>query len=697
MDNGIKLNRLLNPKHVCFVGGSTMADAVKRCKAGGFKGDIWLVNPKHKEINGIPCFQSIADLPEAPDASLIGTNRNVTIDIVHQLNERGAGGAVCYASGFGESGDEGEALQVELLKAAGNMPILGPNCYGLLDFLHGTALWPVAYGGELVEKGVAILTQSGNFAYNISMLENAPQTSYLISVGNQAQVGVHHLIDALIDDPRVTAIGLHLEGLKDVPAFTDAVIRALQKKVPIVVMKSGSSSIGANLAMSHTGSLAGSDELYTTLFERVGAIRVNGPVSFIETLKLLQDGKLPKGRRVSAMANSGGDAGMIADYCEKNGLELPPLSESKAKRLKALLPEFAHVANPLDFTTAIWGDEDALSQCAEIMFESDTDLGFLALDFPTESSGEQSEYVLMADVFQKELQKNSLPGAIASIFPELMPINFQKQINTSGLPAISGIEAAMEALGHVVKYKSQRETILARLDGRSATTTTANSITADTVIVDEWDSKLTLADHGLTIPKAYLGTATEISAAADSIGYPAVVKVVSSDLPHKTEAGAVALKLMSASEVLATAEDMVERISVSHPQVDTQRLMVEKMSPPPVAEFIVGIKRETGFGLALVIGAGGILVELVKDSTNLLLPTTEEAIEEALQKLKIYKILQGFRGKPGGDIKAAVKAIMSIADYAVENAESIVELDVNPLMILEEGAVAVDALIRKSQ
>lgn len=278
-----------------------------------------------------------------------------------------------------------------------------------------------------------------------------------------------------------------------------------------------------------------------------------------------------------------------------------------------------------------------------------------------------------------------------------MPINFQKQINTSGLPAISGIEAAMEALGHVVKYKSQRETILARLDGRSATTTTANSITADTVIVDEWDSKLTLADHGLTIPKAYLGTATEISAAADSIGYPAVVKVVSSDLPHKTEAGAVALKLMSASEVLATAEDMVERISVSHPQVDTQRLMVEKMSPPPVAEFIVGIKRETGFGLALVIGAGGILVELVKDSTNLLLPTTEEAIEEALQKLKIYKILQGFRGKPGGDIKAAVKAIMSIADYAVENAESIVELDVNPLMILEEGAVAVDALIRKSQ
>lgn len=405
MDNGIKLNRLLNPKHVCFVGGSTMADAVKRCKAGGFKGDIWLVNPKHKEINGIPCFQSIADLPEAPDASLIGTNRNVTIDIVHQLNERGAGGAVCYASGFGESGDEGEALQVELLKAAGNMPILGPNCYGLLDFLHGTALWPVAYGGELVEKGVAILTQSGNFAYNISMLENAPQTSYLISVGNQAQVGVHHLIDALIDDPRVTAIGLHLEGLKDVPAFTDAVIRALQKKVPIVVMKSGSSSIGANLAMSHTGSLAGSDELYTTLFERVGAIRVNGPVSFIETLKLLQDGKLPKGRRVSAMANSGGDAGMIADYCEKNGLELPPLSESKAKRLKALLPEFAHVANPLDFTTAIWGDEDALSQCAEIMFESDTDLGFLALDFPTESSGEQSEYVLMADASKKNYRK----------------------------------------------------------------------------------------------------------------------------------------------------------------------------------------------------------------------------------------------------------------------------------------------------
>lgn len=694
MVNQDKLRRMLDPRHVAFVGGGTMADAAIACRKSGFKGEVWLVNPRHETINGEVCYASIANLPEAPDATFIGTNRDLTITVVRDLNRAGAAGAVCYASGFAETGPEGEQLQQQLLEAAGDMPIIGPNCYGMLDYLHGAALWPVAHGRSNVDKGVAVLTQSGNFAYNLSMIDSTLPIAYLISVGNQSQVEVSDLIEALLHEPRVTAIGIHLEGLKNVSAFADAAYHALVQGIPVVVLKTGTSEIGAELALSHTSSLAGSDDLYSALFDRVGVIRVDGPVSFVETLKILSSGNIPPGRRLAALASSGGDAGLIADLCERHGLSLTSLNQDQHHILSEILPDFAHVANPLDFTTAVWGNEQALTLCAETMLDGEVDFGLLVLDYPSDASGEQEACNLMAQVFGRALVKKNSPGAIASVFPQLMPKAAQEKLFNTGIPALAGLEDGIKAIANVAKYSELRSKILADLKPAEAAILTIPRQLGAVRNFDEWQSKQLLAPYGLNVPSARLVPPDQAAEAAEELGFPVVLKVVSADLLHKTDAGAVILNLQTKGDVATAAAELVDRLATSHPHVDCSLILVEKMSARPIAELIIGIKREPGFGLALIIGAGGILVELVSDSASLLLPTTKKAVTESLQNLKIYKLLKGFRGQAGCDMDQVVTAVMAVAAFAADHADRLQELDVNPLLVSENGAIAVDALIR---
>ncbi|EVT88093.1 acyl-CoA synthetase [Pseudomonas aeruginosa VRFPA09] len=593
--NRENLKRLLAPRHLAFIGGRGMARALKRCAEGGFAGQLWLVNPQHAELEGVPCVASVADLPCGPDAAFVATNRELTLDAVAALAAKGAGGAICYASGFAETGEQGLALQRRLLAAAGEMALLGPNCYGLLDYLHGAALWPVAHGGRQVERGVAVLTQSGNFAYNLSMSDRSLPVAYMASVGNQAQLGIAELMDVLLDEPRVTAIGLHLEGLKNVPGFARAAYKALQKGVPVIALKTGVSEIGAALALSHTSSLAGSDALYDSLFERLGVIRVSGPVSFVETLKAAACGHLPGGPSLVALACSGGDAGLIADYAERNGLGLPSFDAGQRDELAGVLPDYANIANPLDFTTAIWGDAAALEEMLDSALRSPADAALLVLDYPGEETGERPQCDLLLQRYCAALKRHGKVGFIASAFPELLPARARELLHGEGVAALQGVEA---------------------------------------------------------------------------------------------------LGLRNEAALEAALFDMRESLARHAPQLVFERVLLERMAGAPLAELIVGVKREEGFGLALVIGAGGILVELLRDSRSLLLPTTDAAIRDALLSLRSAPLLSGFRGRPAVSMEALVAAIRAVAEFACEHAERLLELDVNPLLADAEGALAVDALIR---
>ena len=328
------LTRLLRPRSIAVFGGKQAAEVVKQNLGLGFDGPIWPVHPKQGEVAGLQAYRSVEQLPGVPDAAFIAVNRHLSIDVAGALSARGCGGAVCYASGFSEAGEDGSDLQARLIAAAGQMPFVGPNCYGIINYLDGVLLWPDQHGGKRVERGVAIVTQSGNIAVNLTMARRAVPIGYLIAIGNQAQTGLSDMIEALLEDDRVTAIGLHIEAIDDPAAFARAAARAKAKGVPIVALKTGSSAAGARLTVSHTASLAGADAVVDAYLRRAAVARVHSVPVLLETLKILHLGGPLGGRDIASMSCSGGEAALIADAVERYGLNFRALDPAQTSRVE---------------------------------------------------------------------------------------------------------------------------------------------------------------------------------------------------------------------------------------------------------------------------------------------------------------------------------------------------------------------------
>nr|WP_162916809.1 acetate--CoA ligase family protein [Dongia deserti] len=666
-----------------------MADSIRRCADTGFTGEVWVVNPKYPELGGRKCYASIADLPEAPDATFIAVPREATIDVLRQLNERGGGGAICYAAGYNEVGGEGIALQAELAKAAGDLAVVGPNCYGLLNFIDGICLWPTGALGQQVETGCAIVMQSGNIALNLSRNDRSVPFAYVISSGNQAILNAADYVDALADDPKVTAIGLYLEGIKDVPAFSRAAAKALQRGKPLVALKAGNSELGAQFAMSHTGSLAGSDKMYDALFDRLGIIRVHSVPQLLETLKLVSTAGLPKGDRLAVFTCSGGECLLTADLCDTLGIPLPGFSADQAEDLRAQLPVFATVSNPLDYNTSLWGHEDLLVKCFSTVMGGDFDAGMLVIDFATD--GPETEAACMASVraLLKACAAHGKMPIVTSTLSELLPAQARAAVVAANGAPMQGLEEALTAFAAVHRFAQRK----AKLPTTSAVIPSTPAAGENRRMLSEVEGKQRLHSFGLAVPLGRVVAPAEAVAAAEALGFPVVLKVAEPLIAHKTEAGAVAVNLKSPADVENALGRMETSVSAYLKGGRVERVLVERMVGDVVAELIVGVQRDPQFGLALVIGAGGILVELVEDAAMLLLPTTAEEVEVAIRRLKIAKLLAGYRGKPAADMSALVKSIMAIAAFAEANRDTLLELDVNPLMVRADGAVAVDALV----
>ena len=301
----LRLQRLMAPKSIAVFGAQGADFAVSESQKMGFKGPIYAVHPTREQIAGLTCYQDVKQLPTPPDAAYIAVNAEASIDIVAALNAIGAGGAVLYASGFSEVGELGRQRQQRLLAAAGDMPIIGPNCYGVINALDKAVLWPDQHGLSPLEEGVGIITQSGNVGLNMTMQQTGLPIAYMVTLGNQAQLDIADIINTMLDDPRINAIGLHIEGIKDLPAFDTAARRALAQKVPIVAIKSGRTAAAAKIALSHTSSLTGADSLFDALFERLGIVRVNTLPVFLETLKLVSLMGPLTSNRIASMSCSG--------------------------------------------------------------------------------------------------------------------------------------------------------------------------------------------------------------------------------------------------------------------------------------------------------------------------------------------------------------------------------------------------------
>lgn len=685
-----RLERLLRPKSIAVIGGGAFSpNVVKQSLKMGFAGEVWPVHPRRAEVEGVKAYASVADLPGAPDAVFIGVNRFATIDIVRELAARGAGGAICFASGFLEAGDDdadGARLQRELVEAAGSMPVIGPNCYGLINYADGALLWPDQHGGRRLEpgmRGAAIITQSSNIACNLTMQQRGLPLAFLMTAGNQAQTGLSEMALGLIEDERVSCLGLHIEGFDKADGFERLAARARELKKPIVAMKVGRSEQARAATVSHTASLAGSDAASDAFLKRLGIARVNSIPSLLETLKLLHGfGPLP-GPTLSSMSCSGGEASVMADTAEGRTVRFPALTLAHHARVKATLGSFVAVANPLDYHTFIWNDEPAMTATFTAMVSGGFDLNLLVLDFPRNDRCSDADWWPTVRAFEAAVKTNGARGAVVASMLENLPEKHAEELFRRGVVPLHGIVEAFdaaEAAAFIGKAWSRPATSPLR-GGRAAPPHRGEG----KGVPDEAEAKALLRSAGLAVPQgARAASVEEAVSAAEKLGFPVALKALG--VAHKSELGAVRLSLKSAQDVRAAAQALLPLGS---------GLYVERMVEGGVAELIVGVTRDALFGPVMTVGTGGVLVELLKDSATLLLPASRAEVEAALQSLRLYPLLTGYRGRPKADIAAAVDAILAISGFVLEQADAIEELDVNPLIVCGEGKGAwiADALL----
>ena len=681
------LSRLLRPRSVAVIGGGVWCEnVVQQCRAIGFRGAIWPVHPTRAEIAGAPAFEGLAALPSAPDAVFIGVNRTLTVQLVAQLAEMGAGGATCFASGFREAqleSEDGADLQEQLLTAAKDMPVIGPNCYGFINYLDGVALWPDQHGGLQVDCGVAIVTQSSNVAINLTMQSRTLPLAYVVTVGNQAQTGLAQIGQALLDDPRVTVLGLYIEGVGDLRAFEALAAQARRMGKPIVALKTGRSPQARAGAVSHTASLAGSGAGARALFARLGVAEVTGLDAFLETLKLLHvTGALPS-RRIASLSCSGGEASLMADSALDLNLEFPPLTKAQKTALRKALGPMVALANPLDYHTYIWGDVAAMTATFSALLGDDLALSCIVVDFPRADRCDPAawECVVTAAVAAKTGTGVSTGGGLAlvSSLPETMPETVAQKLIAQEIVPLCGIESALKAI-EIAADIGQMQAVPPQPLLLPGPVQMPQELRHGHIL-NEHSAKARLLAHGVPVPEGrFCATAKLAAQAAETLGFPLVLKGMGH--AHKSEAGAVHLNLWSSQAVARAAADM-----------DSDGYLVEQMVSDGVAEVLVAVLRDPAHGFVLTIGAGGVMTEILMDVATRLVPATAQDVRAALTELRLYPVLRGYRGSPGINIDALIQAVLGVQSFVLETAAHLEEVEINPLICTPDRAVAVDALI----
>lgn len=672
------LSRLLNPKSIALFGGAWAENVIIQLQKSGYAGEIWPVHPKRESICGISCFPQISDLPSPPDASFVGVNRELSIEIIYALSKMGAGGATCFASGFLESETEGTGgadLQARLIEAAGDMPILGPNCYGLLNYLDNVTLWPDQHGGRACEKGVAIIGQSSNVLINMTMQKRGLPIAYTIAAGNQAQTQLSDIASYLLDDERVTAIGLYIEGFGDMRKLEAMATKAQELGKPIVAIKTGKSEKSKLATLTHTASLTGGATASSALMERFGIVEVNAIAVFLETLKLLHVCGALEGNAISSMSCSGGEAGLIADMAEDTNIQLRDISPQSTKTLKNILGPIVTVANPLDYHTFIWGNEEKMKGVYSAVFQDNFNLNILIMDIPPQDRCDPSAWNSALTALKKAKASTNANVAMLATLPENLSESMSDNLLSHGIVPMHGMEEMILAIDAAIRAGGMitQDTLPVAL---------STSQSEDFIVLNEAQSKTLLAKYGINFPQSKTANSTkEITAVAEELSFPLVLKGLG--IAHKSEAGAVALHLKNPNDVEEAAQKM-DGIT---------GFLIEEMIPNPIAEVLIGITRDATGLMLLTIGSGGVMTELLDDTASVIIPATRDDIKKAIDKLKLSKLLLGYRGQPKADMEALLDTIEAVQHYCL-NTPNLIELDINPLMALENNAIAVDALIK---
>ncbi len=701
-DSASDLSRFLAPRGVAIVGVSNEpsrigGQALKLLTDFGYTGNIYPVNPKYREVRGIACFPDLAAVPQPCDIALIALSAQHAAAAIEQCGKAGIPYALVLAGGFSEVGAEGATLQAQLTATArsAGVRVVGPNCLGLMNLKDEAR---IGFGGTMQLKTLragplAMVTQSGGFGFGVVAMacHFGLGFNYVVSTGNEADLTALDWMADLIERPDVEIVVAFLEGIKDGRQLIRIGQRAVELGKPILVWKVGNTDIGRRAATSHTARMTAGYELFRAAFRQGGFIEIRDVDDLIDIAKAFRIGKLPAGNRVAVLTLSGGAGVLLADRCIEHGLQLPPLTDATAGRLREILVSFASAANPIDATAHGYNDNFASYARAIREVLADPNIDQVVARVPRGSAARPWSEGLV-----QSLRDTKKPLILS--WPTAPDDNgdVRDYLEQNNVPCILAPGRAVRALAALTEFARKRrdfEKASARAASRAAPRQ-ALELPPRGGTLGEHRAKSMLKGYGIPVVKELLLSPAELEGlTALPLAFPLAVKIDSPDIPHKTEAGAVRLNMPDLAAVKLAAREVMAAARRHFPEARIEGVLIQEMASG--LEAIVGAVNDPYFGPTVVFGLGGIFTELLHDVTHRFAPFDAETARGMLEEIKGAALLKGYRGNPALDVAALADTLARVSLLIADHADRIAEIDINPLFVREagNGVAAADALI----
>ena len=702
-----KMEYFFNPRTIAIIGASSDfrkpgGRSLNALQKRGYTGKIYPINPNSRELLGIPCYPKLADVPDEIDMAIISTPAHTVLEKLEQCVDKKVKATVVFTSGFAEAGPEGAALQQRMTELAqkNDLRILGPNCVGIVNLSKSVMacfanivdlqpVYPMTFG---------FVTQSGAFGTMIfsQAVESGVGFNAFVSVGNEADTEFADYLAYMLTNPETKLVGGYLEGAKDGTKLRRAAQTALELKKPVMIMKVGRTGAGARAASSHTGSLAGNDQVYDAFFRQMGIIRLEALSELTSFVIVHRSGRIPKGNNIGILSISGGAGVLMADRSESLGLGVPEFKGETRRRLESYLPPYGSAKNPVDLTATAVSEPQMLGKCLKALV-ADENIHMIAL-----AMGFMPH---MAPVLAKDIievyNSTDKPIVLATyVFnPSEAVLHAIETIKSAGVPVLTDHLHAVGALKNLSWYAGK----LRDFEKASAKTKTLKiSPSAATIAkltspapLAEYEAKEILKDCGIAITRESLATSAAMAVRmARAVGYPVALKIQSPQIPHKTEADGIRLNVRSDAQVRAAFKEIIGNARKFNPEADIHGVLVQEMAGDGL-EIIVGTTRDPVFGHVVMFGLGGIFVEALKDISLRVAPVSRGDAKEMIREIRGYSMLQGMRGRPPVDFQALTDVILRVSKLVSDYGDAIEELDINPLLVFEKGVKALDALIIK--
>jgi acyl-CoA synthetase (NDP forming) len=694
-----------DPRSIAIIGASAKVEKpggrpLAALRKRGYAGKVFPVNPSYDEIAGLTCYPTILDVPGDVEMAIISVPAKFVPGLLEQCGAKGVKAVVLFTAGFSEIGAVGEELQqtIKDLASEHGFRILGPNCLGIMN-VSNSVIASFAHIVELdpVPGSLGLVTQSGAFGamiYAEATIAGVGCNSFA-SVGNEADSEFSDFVDYLLDDPETKIIGGYLEGSRDGHKLRRVAEKALVRSKPIVLLKVGRSAAGARAASSHTGSLAGDDQIYDAFFRQMGIVRVDSVSELTAFAIVHRGGRDFRGGRVGIVSASGGYGVLVADKCESLGLSVPELAAGTRAALAQSLPDFGSGRNPIDLTAQAAMDPTMLGNCIRtLVADPDIDI-ILAHAFFQEPNG-----LLLAKELI-EICESTSKGIVLMSHSRPKPgleIECVERLTRAEIPILAdGLEAA-KAVARLAWYQAKAAQAAASGEAAPPPALVAMEEAAAALRTGEGLSehqfKQVLQAYGIPITREALATSADTAVGiAHELGYPVALKVQSPEIAHKTEADGIRLNLDSDAAVRTAYDEILLNAERFAPHADVQGVLVQEMLAGGI-EVIIGATKDPVFGHAIMFGLGGIFVEALRDVSFRIAPLSHTDAEEMIDEIAGHRVLAGIRGRPPADREAIIDAILRVSRLVCDHRDEISELDINPLHVFSEGAKAVDGLIR---